>query len=223
MTSFRKRVIFCDFDGTITNNDNIISIFKHFNPPGWESIKDDILSQRISVRRGVGQMFSLLPSSRKEEIIRYAIDQAEIRPGFEEFIQYCREHGIKLLITSGGIDFFVYPILSRYAIPVEDIYCNGSDFSGETIRIVWPHPCDPHCDVDCGMCKTSVIRSYDSRLYEKIVIGDSITDLAGSKLADFTIARDYLLKKCEELGLVHQPFTTFFDVIDILNGAPLAK
>jgi 2-hydroxy-3-keto-5-methylthiopentenyl-1-phosphate phosphatase len=223
MTSFRKRVIFCDFDGTITNNDNIINIFKHFNPPGWEAIKDDILSQRISVRQGVGQMFSLLPASRKEEIVRYAIDHAEIRPGFEEFIQFCRDHEIKLLITSGGIDFFVYPILSRYAIPTEDIYCNESDFSGETIRIVWPYPCDEHCDVDCGMCKTSVIRSYDGKLYEKIVIGDSITDLAGAKLADFTIARDYLLKKCEELGLAHQPFTTFFDVIDILNGAPLTK
>ena len=31
-------IIFCDFDGTITENDNIIAIIRHFNPPGWEPI-----------------------------------------------------------------------------------------------------------------------------------------------------------------------------------------
>ncbi|MBA4494358.1 2-hydroxy-3-keto-5-methylthiopentenyl-1-phosphate phosphatase [Paenactinomyces guangxiensis] len=218
-----QRVIFCDFDGTITNNDNIISIFKYFNPPGWEAIKDNILAQRISIRQGVGQMFSLLPTSKKEEIIRYSIDQAEIRPGFAEFIDFCRKNEIRLLVTSGGIDFFVYPILSRFPIPIEDIYCNHSDFSGEKIRIVWPHPCDEHCKVDCGMCKTSFIRSYKDQRYEKIVIGDSITDLAAAKLADFTIARDFLLQKCRELNLSHQPFSTFYDVIDILSRMQLVK
>jgi 2-hydroxy-3-keto-5-methylthiopentenyl-1-phosphate phosphatase len=217
MTSSLKQVIFCDFDGTITNQDNIVNIFKHFDPPGWEALKDDILARRISVRQGVGQMFSLLSTARKEEIVRYAVDQAEIRPGFEDFIRFCRSNDIRLLITSGGIDFFVYPILSRFAIPAEDIFCNGSDFSGETIRIVWPHPCDQHCDGDCGMCKTSVIRSYDEKEYERIVIGDSITDLAAAKLADFTIARDFLLEQCRKQGLSHQPFDTFYDVIEILS------
>lgn len=221
--TFRKRVIFCDFDGTITNNDNIVQIFKHFHPPGWEAIKDDILAQRISIRQGVGNLFSLLPSSLKEELVQYTLNQAEIRPGFKEFIQFCRKNELRLLITSGGIDFFVYPILSPFDIPKEDIYCNGSSFAGETIRILWPHACDEECDVDCGMCKTSIIRSYPSIEYEKIVIGDSITDLAGAKLADFTIARDLLLKKCQELGLAHQPFTTFYDVIDILSGVRTVK
>lgn len=53
-----KRVIFCDFDGTITDNDNIIAIMKQFAPPEWETLKDDILAQRISVQEGVGKMFS---------------------------------------------------------------------------------------------------------------------------------------------------------------------
>jgi 2-hydroxy-3-keto-5-methylthiopentenyl-1-phosphate phosphatase len=48
---------------------------------------------------------------------------------------------------------------------------------------------------------------------KKIVIGDSITDLAVAKLADHVIARDFLLEKCHELGLSPTPFTTFFDVM----------
>jgi 2-hydroxy-3-keto-5-methylthiopentenyl-1-phosphate phosphatase len=217
MSNGKQRVIFCDFDGTITSNDNIISIMKHFQPPGWEAIKDDILGQRISVREGVGRMFSLLPASQKEQIVRFSIDQVRIRKGFSNFIDFCSRENIRLLVTSGGIDFFVYPILERFGIPEANIYCNGSDFTGEHVEILWPHACDEQCDVDCGMCKTTIIRSFDPSVYERIVIGDSITDLAGARLADWTIARDFLLKKCEELHLPHRPFETFHDVITILH------
>ncbi|MBT2646290.1 2-hydroxy-3-keto-5-methylthiopentenyl-1-phosphate phosphatase [Bacillus sp. ISL-34] len=215
--SFKKIVIFCDFDGTITKNDNIINIMKHFNPPGWERVKNDILAQRISVREGVGRMFSLLPSSFRKEIIDYAIEQAEIRPGFNEFIQYCQDNNIRLLITSGGIDFFVLPILSRYPIPQNDIYCNGSDFNDKQIKILWPFSCDSNCNKDCGMCKPSILRSLSTNDYMKVVIGDSITDLAIAKLAELVIARDFLLQKCKEHSLPYKEFDSFFDVIKILN------
>ena len=46
----------------------------------------------------------------------YAINNAVIRDGFEAFVSYCKEQRITLLITSGGIDFFIYPLLA----PVRD-------------------------------------------------------------------------------------------------------
>ncbi len=36
-------------------------------------------------------MFALLPTSRKDEIVEYAINNAIIRDGFEEFVDYCKE------------------------------------------------------------------------------------------------------------------------------------
>lgn len=213
----KKMIIFCDFDGTITNNDNIINIMKYFNPPGWETIKNDILAGRISVREGVGCMFSLLPASYQDEIANYSIKEARIRPGFENFIQYCKNNNIRLLITSGGIDFFVYPILSRYPIPKHDIYCNASDFNGKQVRILWPFACDTQCSNDCGMCKPRILRSFSTDDYMKIVIGDSITDLKVAKLADLVIARDFLLQKCKEQSLPYKEFDSFFDVIQTLN------
>ena len=65
------RVIICDFDGTITETDNIIAIMKRFAPPEWDALKNDVLSQRISIQEGVGKMFQLLPSSSKDEIVNY--------------------------------------------------------------------------------------------------------------------------------------------------------
>jgi 2-hydroxy-3-keto-5-methylthiopentenyl-1-phosphate phosphatase len=214
----KQTIIFCDFDGTITVNDNIVAIMKHFNPEGWENIVERIVSREISIREGVGSLFALLPTSRKQEVIDFAIGNATIRAGFRELLDYCREHHIQFLVTSGGIDFFVYPLLAEFPIPRENIYCNGSDFSGSRIRILWPHPCDEHCQADCGMCKTTIIRSYPKDRYERILIGDSVTDFEGAKLADIIFARSHLIDMCKENGFPYRPYSDFYDVIQSLDA-----
>ncbi|WP_316568314.1 2-hydroxy-3-keto-5-methylthiopentenyl-1-phosphate phosphatase [Neobacillus sp. YIM B06451] len=212
----KKPVIYCDFDGTVTEKDNIIAIMKTFAPPGWERIKDRILSGEISIRKGVGELFSLLPSEQKNQIAEFAVEQARIREGFGEFVSFTRKEGIPLYIVSGGIDFFVHPVLSEYG-PFDGIFCNGADFGGETIRILWPNSCDESCENDCGCCKPSVIRRLGhGDDYFKIVIGDSVTDLEAAKQADFVLARDLLLEKCEEWGLPHSPFENFLDCIETI-------
>jgi 2-hydroxy-3-keto-5-methylthiopentenyl-1-phosphate phosphatase len=214
----RKPIIYCDFDGTITESDNIIAIMKKFNPPNWEEIKDQILSREISINEGVGKLFAMLPSEMKEEITRFAVDNARIREGFEEFVDYLRNEGIPLYIVSGGIDFFVFPIIEKFG-PFDGIYCNQADFAGDYIKIVWPYQCDALCNNDCGCCKPSIIRELTkNKEYDNIVIGDSVTDLEAAKQADFVLARDMLEEKCEEWGLPYQGFTTFYDCIDAIKN-----
>lgn len=221
MTSFAKKkpILFCDFDGTITTKDNIIAIMKQFAPPGWEPIKDNILAERISIRSGVGQLFDFIPVERKQEIIEFVLAQAEIRAGFSSFLDYVRNKQIPLKIVSGGIDFFVQPILEPYGL-LDDVYCNGSVFSGSTITITWPHSCDQHCTNECGCCKPSILRQYPDEEYYKIVIGDSITDLQAAKVADEVFACDeFLLDKCRELGLTHSYFNDFHEIIKQLDSS----
>ncbi|MEH7226160.1 2-hydroxy-3-keto-5-methylthiopentenyl-1-phosphate phosphatase [Bacillus sp. JJ1566] len=211
-----KPIIFCDFDGTITNTDNIIAIMKKFAPPGWEKIKDQVLSQEIPIQEGVSKMFSLLPSQWREEITDYILNHAEIRDGFKEFVAFTKEQGIQLYIVSGGIDFFVEPLLDGL-VAKEQIYCNQSDFSNERIKILWPYTCDDGCTNECGCCKPTLIRKLSNQEDYKIVIGDSITDLQAAKLANKVIARDFLVEKCEELGIEYSAFHSFFEVIEILK------
>ncbi|MCA0754365.1 2-hydroxy-3-keto-5-methylthiopentenyl-1-phosphate phosphatase [Paenibacillus sp. N4] len=213
-----KRIVFCDFDGTITVNDNIIAIIKHFNPEGWEKIVKQTISQELSVKDGVGRLFRLLPSSLQKEVVEFGISNARIREGFAEFLSYCRDQDIEFYVTSGGIDFFVYPVLEPFGIDRDHIYCNSSDFSGERIEILWPNPCDEHCSNDCGMCKTAIMRRFPADRYERIIIGDSVTDFEGAKLADIVYSRSHLTSKCKELGLSHREFETFFDIINDMNA-----
>lgn len=213
----KQPVIFCDFDGTITVNDNIVAIMKHFQPTGWDTLVNQVINREITVQEGVGRMFSLLPSSRKEEVVQYALDNIRIRPGFQELLDYCKEQDIKFLVTSGGIDFFVYPTLQPFGIRQEDIFCNRGDFQGEQVLIEWPHPCDEECENGCGMCKTTIIRSYPRDEYLRILIGDSITDFAGAQLADVVFARSHLLDRCEELKMPHHPYDDFHQLLDGLQ------
>lgn len=212
-----KLVIFCDFDGTITNKDNIISIMKQFAPPEYLPIKENILGQRQSIREGVAEMFALLPVSLKDQLISYLLEDAQIRDGFADFVSYTRKNKIPLYIVSGGIDFFVEPMLEKFG-PFSGIYCNESDFSGENIQIKFPHGCDEQCTSQgCGCCKPSIIRKLKGSNALSIVIGDSITDLEAAKLADVVIARDFLIEKCEELHISYEPFENFHDVINVID------
>lgn len=128
-----------------------------------------------------------------------------------EFIQFVKENNISFYVISGGMDFFVYPLLQGI-IPKEQIYCNETDFSAEFITVKWPHSCDDHCQNHCGLCKSSLIRKLSDTDDFHIVIGDSITDLQAAKQADKVFARDFLITKCEENHIAYTPFETFQDV-----------
>jgi 2-hydroxy-3-keto-5-methylthiopentenyl-1-phosphate phosphatase len=215
-------VIFCDFDGTITETDNIISLMKQFAPPEWVDSKDRILAQELTIQEGVGKMFALLSSSLQHDIINYLKETAIIRDGFREFVQYTKEEKIPLYIVSGGIDFFVYPLLQGL-VERESIYCNGSDFSSDVIEVLWPNSCDDTCTNGCGCCKPTIIKKLAHKGNQIIVIGDSITDLQAAKKADTVFARDFLKTKLRELHRPFYSFETFYDVIEKLQQKKVMK
>ncbi|MEH6939221.1 2-hydroxy-3-keto-5-methylthiopentenyl-1-phosphate phosphatase [Bacillus sp. JJ664] len=208
--------IFCDFDGTITEGDNIVTLIKQFASPSAKVLTSDVLSGKISIREGVEKMFSTIPSSKKEEMIRFVTESTNIRDGFQDFIQFVKQSNYDLKVVSGGLDFFVHPILADY-LPSSDVLCNRTDFSGETVIIHWDHSCDDHCSNDCGMCKPSVMRKFSHSDDFIIVIGDSITDLQIAKEANLIFARDFLIEKCEELSLPYISFSNFHDIQAALN------
>lgn len=208
----KKYIVFSDFDGTITQQDVIMSIMKHFASPEWKEIRDKIFNEEITISEGVAQLFSLIPSSKKDEIINWCLRNIKIRNGFKEFLEFLKEKNIPFIVLSGGLDFYIYPILEPYKNLITKIYCNKADFSGEYIKVKFTYWCDPYCDKDCGMCKTSVIREYKKE-YEKVIyIGDSITDINPSKLANIVFARDYLVKRLRKMGIKYFEYETFYDI-----------
>ncbi|GGJ06811.1 2-hydroxy-3-keto-5-methylthiopentenyl-1-phosphate phosphatase [Alicyclobacillus cellulosilyticus] len=204
--------IFCDFDGTISENDMIVQIMRRFVPAEAEPLIQAVTERRMSVAEGVGRMFALIPSVRFPEVARFARETVRIRAGFAEFVAFCAARGWPLSVVSGGFDFFVDPALAPYRDKLR-VFRNHIDTSGERLRVVWSEPCDELCDGGCGLCKPSVLRRYGQGAARRIVIGDGVTDLKAARMADFVFARAGLLRACAEEGLPHAAFDDFHDIV----------
>ena len=189
----------------------VVTICEKFCPPGWERVKEEILSRKKTVRAGVEELFAMIPSSKKEAIVRYAQEVVRWRSGFPEFLQFCKDNGILFTVCSGGVDFFIEPLMAPYRKWIHKIYSLPSDFSGPTIRFTHPHGCET-----CGTCKAKIIAEYPKTI--SVLIGDSITDLHGAHHAKVVFARNGLQRYLDEDKISYYPFETFHDIIKTLSS-----
>lgn len=220
----KKYVIFSDFDGTITERDVIVMIMEKFAPPEWIEIKDKILYERtITLKDGVEKLFNLIDSSKKNEIIYFVKNNVKLRNGFLEFLDFCEKEKIELNVLSGGLNFFVEAVLDKYKNKLK-IFCNKGNFKSEKIKIDYkylPKNCSL-CGL-CGFCKIEVMEKYHNDKFIKVIIGDSLTDLAASKIADIVFARGDLIKYLEQENVHYIPFHGFNEVKEELVRNLLQK
>ncbi len=213
----KKLIIFSDFDGTITERDVIITIMEKFAPSEWVEIKDKVLYKRtITLKDGVEKLFSLIDSNKKNEIINYVKQVTKIRSGFDEFLDFCKDNQTDFYVVSGGLDFFIEAVLEKHLSKLT-ILCNKGNFNSERIKIDYSY-LPKNCSLcgTCGFCKIEIIEKYPRDKYTRVLIGDSLTDLSPSKVADIVFARSDLIKYLEEEKIPYIPFQTFYDVMDEL-------
>ncbi|UTH14143.1 MtnX-like HAD-IB family phosphatase [Macrococcus equipercicus] len=205
-------IICCDFDGTVTTKDTIVSIMKRFVPDESAPIIRQILADDISVQEGVTRLFALIPTALKEDIIDYAVNEIPVRQGFQELLDFARAEDIPFYIVSGGMHFFIDPILSRFR-GVTEVFANDVDMSGDYMAVNWSHPCDEACDSQaCGTCKPSILRAVNHEASDVIVIGDSLTDRLAAHEAALLFTTDKLTDYAEAHDLAFYPFETFDDI-----------
>ena len=216
----KPRVVFSDFDGTITERDVIVMILERFGAPDWKELTQQILDGQLSIRDGVRQLFEKIPGRYRPDIERFVEQTVEFRPGFQGFVRQCRLQNIPLVVVSGGIDFFVEPVLRR--LPPQDfahlqLFCNQAVFHPDRIEVLNPHQnrdctaCLP-MPAGCGCCKVGVMAAWPPTQYERIAIGDSVTDIAMAQAADRVFARERLIDYCEHHGIACERFNTFEDI-----------
>jgi 2-hydroxy-3-keto-5-methylthiopentenyl-1-phosphate phosphatase len=210
--SEKRLAFYCDFDGTIAEQDMIGAIVKEFAPPEAMDIVAAVNARHLSIREGVEAMFRLIPSRQLPQLKEFARRRTVIRAGFGDFVRLCQQRNWRLAVVSGGFDFFVQPALAPYQDTVQ-VFCNTLDDSGAHLEVRWRQTCDAACDGGCGLCKPSVIRSTIQPGEQIVVIGDGVTDVKAARMADFVFARDKLLGECTRIGLHHAAFATFYDIV----------
>ncbi|MGL4819872.1 MAG: MtnX-like HAD-IB family phosphatase [Bacilli bacterium] len=208
--------IYCDFDGTITTTENMVSLINSFVPTDVQSLKSKIYTREISIREGVSTMFESIPVSAYDAMIAHVKSEAIFRSGFSELLALAAARGYEFYVVSGGFTFFIEPLLKDYT-GIQRVYANELVIDGDRLRVSWPVPCDVSCANDCGLCKVKVLEQLHQPGDVSIVIGDSITDFQISKRADLVFARDFLVKCCRNEDIPFHEFRTFHDVIAVLE------
>jgi 2-hydroxy-3-keto-5-methylthiopentenyl-1-phosphate phosphatase len=204
-----ERIVFVDFDGTVTSEETLSGLLMRMSPRGCESVIEDMLSEKVTLAEGLNIIFGNIPSSRENEIEDY-ISTVPLRPGFEEFLLYCRSVDLPVVILSGGIRQMVEYKIRPLRGLIKDVYSVELDTSGETMRMVAEHGNDKEF-----MDKPAIMARYDYK--EAICIGDGYTDFSMAEISDVVFARDQLAAHMDEVGASYYRWEDYFDIIDVLK------
>lgn len=203
-----KRIVFCDFDGTITVEETFVAVLKKFAPQLSAKLLPEMYAQRVTLREGVRQILESIPSSRYPEILEFTQPQP-IRPGFVELLDFLEFQGVPLVVVSGGLRGMVETVLDSLVQRVHAIYAVDVDTNASHLKVISPYEGGTEL-----IAKVQVMSQYPA--YQKIAIGDSLTDLNMALEASVVFARDRLAEYLDEHKKPYVRWNNFLQVRDYL-------
>ena len=66
-----NRIVFCDFDGTIADEETFVAVLYHFAPKLAAELVPGMQQRRITLREGVPPILESIPSARYPEILEW--------------------------------------------------------------------------------------------------------------------------------------------------------
>jgi 2,3-diketo-5-methylthio-1-phosphopentane phosphatase len=204
--------IVIDFDGTVTERDIGDAIVKRFGLAGWDALEEKFQRGETTIRQLWEQEISRLPGDRLDEMTRFGLETAKVRPGLRELVGYAREHGIAIEIASNGIEFYVKTILGANGLSGLPYVCLDADLGpGRQARLLLPDGL-----TSCyrnGLCKCARVWRFQRQGRRVMFIGDGASDACVASQPDILIARSSLASMAERNGWPFIPFEDFRDVL----------
>jgi 2,3-diketo-5-methylthio-1-phosphopentane phosphatase len=207
-------VVFCDFDGTITQLDVTDAILTQLAHPSWQEIEQQWMQGTIGSRECLERQIALVDAPVRE--LHAVIDALAIDTEFKAFCKFTRKQGLPLYILSDGFDYVIRRILkvagvNRHFRSGQNLFASGLRVEGRRLVPSFPHMPEP-CAHGCATCKSALIRRLREGRAPVIFIGDGMSDRFAVEDADVVFAKRHLLAHCRENGIACHPFETFGDV-----------
>jgi phosphoserine phosphatase len=138
------------------------------------------IEYRESLRRRVAALSGLAEDS----LTRVYEERLKLTPGADALIRACKEHGVKVLLVSGGFTFFTDRLKARLGIDhtVSNVLeVKGGKLTGALIGEI--------VDADAKAAKfREVLTQLHARKDESVAIGDGANDLKMMKEAGISVA-----------------------------------
>lgn len=210
-----KLAVFSDFDGTVTKLDIGDEIFKVYG--SFEPYHTELRNGNLKIKDYWQAVCRELKPGTSSEIIRKYAELAEVDTYFKEFAKFCNENEIPLSIVSDGFDTYINPVLNKLGLTWLNVYCNQLVFKNGSPPVpIYPYASES-CECLCASCKrNSMLKSIDDNTV-LVYIGDDYSDYCGAEHSDIVFAKKNLAAYCNENKIPHYPYSTFFDILRIMN------
>lgn len=199
-----KRIVFCDFDGTITTEDTFVHVCTHFAPEAVDRLLSEIFEGRMTLKDGIRQIVESIPSSMYPAMLD-SVHDSTIRPGFDEFLDFLDDEGVPFVVISGGLRGLVERQLGEFKKRASGIYAADVDTDGEYIKVTSEFDDGPEL-----VNKTQVMQQYDYT--EAIALGDGVTDHGMAMAASLVFARRHLARYLDKNDKPYNTWNDFYDV-----------
>jgi len=208
-----KTIIQCDFDGTITEEDQSFLVLDAFASGNWRQLLTEYRAGKMSVGNFNTRAFAMVNEDR-QTLVNFVKQTAKIRPGFLELVAYCRREGVQFTIVSNGLDFYINTILTDIGVKNIEVFAAQVQFASRGLEVKYVGPDGAHLDSDF---KEAYTRLFLTNGYRIVYVGNGLSDISAAKHAHWIFARDELLNLCEQKGLGCLPFVDFNDVLSGLK------
>ncbi len=208
-----KIAVLSDFDGTITTWNVLNSLYEEFADPSYRETLERWNRGEISTMEEIETVFATISASRAE--MESFLDTVALDPGFPSLLKYCLETGIKFVIVSDGLVWYIEYVLRPYDIREVEVYACDIQFEGGgySFSYPWFDPSTPLRSVS----KSTIVRDYQSWGYKVVFIGDGVSDFEAVQVADIVYARDVLLDYTKDHRIQAREFSDMGDIIGDLK------
>jgi len=204
-----KMIVQCDFDGTIATQNVSVLLREEFATGGWRQIESDYMQGKLTVEDSNQRQFTTIKEPR-DKLISFVREKAQVKAGFLEFVDYCRDSGIEFVIVSSGLDFYIEAVLEQIGAPNLELYCARTSFGGNGIAIEY-----------IGLDGNRVEKGFKLQCFNQlkqrgdyvIYLGDGLSDLEAASVADYVFATGSLSALLNKKSVCYHSFTDFHDVL----------
>lgn len=204
-----------DFDGTLVEPNVAIVLVEEFCPDGARVANEvDLLlhSGKMTLREAWEREAALMRSDQVPEMIRFVEKNIPLREGAHDLLRLLARHRVPTTIVSGGLDFYIAPVLQREKIDLPVLSDTSTVAPDGHLRVLHPHG-HATCRL-CGICKAQVVRGREPNGRRVVFVGDGSTDQYAAEVADIVFARRRLLDLCRRRGIPAFPFEAFGPVTE---------
>ncbi len=185
-----KRVVFFDFDNTISTFDVFDDMLVNFSRNDtWKKLEDKWRKGLIGSRECLEGQLKTINVSRK--VFDQYLSRIKLDPYFERLIKLFKAKKVKTVILSDNFDYILNRVLRYNGFKKLKVYCNKLKFKNDSITYDFPFE-HRNCKI-CAHCKTKNLLANRKAGSIMFYIGDGHSDICPAGHCDIIFAKERLL------------------------------